>query len=218
MPYPNLVLDFHDYCLASAGEALYDFYSSPACSVPEQLVMAQEAAARSSAATVYQPGGPAWFMSEFGAGEDATDLTRVTDLANADLLGWMYWQWKQYEDPTGGSTEALVTTSPSGQDTVDPVKAAVLVQPYAQAVAGTPSAMAYDPSTKVFTLSYAPDRHIDAPTVVFVPVNALWDVYPSGYCVSAGGVSVSGQGTDKLLLRDPTASTATLKVGPAGSC
>jgi endoglycosylceramidase len=219
MPYPNLVLDFHDYCLAADAEAYYDFYSSPFCGDPEQLVMTQEGAARASAATVYQPGGPAWFMSEFGAGEDTTDLTRVTGLANSNLLGWMYWQWKQYGDPTGGSTEALVSTNSSGRDVIDPVKAAVLVQPYAQAVAGTPTSISYNPSTRVFTLAYTPNPKISAPTIVFVPINSLYNVYPHGYCVAASGATVGGQGSDRLLSTPtPGSTSASLTVGPPGSC
>lgn len=228
MPYPRLVLGFHDYCLASAGQVYYDFYGSPACSTPEQTVMSNESSARASAASRYQPGGPAWFMSEFGAGENTTDLTRVADLANHNLLGWTYWQWKQYGDPTGGSTEGLVTSnapcsSPQCRqsnlpDTVDPIKARVLVQPYAQAVAGTPTSTSYDPSTRVFHLTYRPRSSVTAPTIVFVPVNSLWDVYPDGYCVSASRVTVTGQGTDHLLLSDPTSSTASVTLGPAGTC
>jgi endoglycosylceramidase len=212
MPYPNLVLGFHDYCLASDGQAYFDFYGSPFCSEPEQMVMQQESAARASAATTYQPGGPAWFMSEFGAGEDTTDLTRVTSLANANLLGWTYWQWKQYGDPTGGSTEALVRTDGS----VDPVKAAVIVQPYAQAVAGTPTSMSYDPSTHDYALTFTPDPTIAAPTVVFVPVNSFYDAYPSGYCATASGATSTTAG-DKVLLTGPTARTVTLTITP-GSC
>jgi len=167
-------------------------------------------------------------MSEFGAGEDTTDLTRVMDLADANLLGWTYWQWKQYGDPTGGSTEGLVdsdTSCSSPQckgstfpDAIDPVKAAILVQPYAQAVSGTPTSMSYDPSTQVFDLSYQADSAITAPTIVFVPVNSFWDVYPDGYCVNATGVSVNGEGTDHLLLSDPTSGIVSLTIGPPGSC
>ncbi len=229
MPYPRLVLGFHDYCLASAGQAYFNFYGSPACSVPEQTVMSNESSARASAATAYQPGGPAWFMSEFGAGENSTDLSRVASLADANLLGWTYWQWKNYGDPTGGATEGLMQSntrciSPqcaasTFPDAVDPVKAAVLVQPYAQAVAGTPTSMSYDPGTGVFTLSYRPDRRITAPSIVFVPVNALWDAYPGGYCTTVNGASsVVGQGTDHLLVSHPTAGTVTLEVRPAGTC
>lgn len=216
MPYPNLVLGFHDYCLASAGQAYYDFYSSPFCSEPEQAVMQQEAAARASAATSYQPGGPAWFMSEFGAGEDTVDLTRVTDLANTNLLGWTYWQWKLYGDPTGGGTEALVSAGAGGQDVIDPVKAAVIVQPYAQAVAGTPISMSYDPSTRDYSLTFAPDPAISAPTVVYVPVGSFYDVYPGGDCPVASGAAAAQQG-DKVLLTNPTASSVTLTITP-GPC
>ncbi|HAM00633.1 MAG TPA: hypothetical protein DCQ30_00155 [Acidimicrobiaceae bacterium] len=213
MPYPNLVLGFHDYCLASAGQAYFDFYGSPACSGPEQTVMQQESAARASAATRYQPGGPAWFMSEFGAGEDTTDLTRVAGLANANLLGWTYWQWKQYEDPTGGSTEALLRSDGS----VDPVKAAVIVQPYAQAVAGTPTSMSYDPSTHHYSLTFIPDPTVAAPTVVFVPVNSFYDVYRSGYCATVSGGTSTTAGDKVLIAADPTARAVTVTITP-GTC
>lgn len=216
MPFPKLVLGFHDYCLASAGQAYFDFYGSPACADPEQAVMQQEAAARASAATTDQPGGPAWFLSEFGAGEDTTDLSRVAGLADAKLLGWTYWQWKQYGDPTGGATEALVSTKANGEDAIDPIKAAVVVQPYAQAVAGTPTSMSYDPTSRAFTLTFVPDPAIAAPTVVFVPIDSFYDVYPSGYCARASGASATGTG-DKLLVTDPTARSVTVTI-TAGSC
>ncbi|MHB8330182.1 MAG: cellulase family glycosylhydrolase [Acidimicrobiales bacterium] len=217
MPFGRLVLDFHDYCLASAGQAYYDFYSSPACSGPEPLAISQEKQARAAASTPEQQGGPAWFMSEFGAGEDTVDLTRMTGLADQNLLSWAYWQWKQYDDPTGGSTEALVATGPSG-DVLDPVKAPILVRPYAQAVAGAPGTMSYDAATKVFTLSYTPEATITAPTVVFVPVDPFYDVYPGGYCAQATGATVSGAGTDHLLLQaGPGAAEVTLRIAQ-GSC
>ncbi|MHB8440067.1 MAG: cellulase family glycosylhydrolase [Acidimicrobiales bacterium] len=217
MPYPNLVLGFHDYCLASDGQAYYDFYSSPLCADPEQLVMQQQSAARQSAASAFQRGGPAWFMSEFGAGEDTTDLTRVADLANTNLLGWTYWQWKLYGDPTGGSTEALVSTDSAGVNHIDPVKASVIVQPVAQAVAGTPLSMSYDPSTRDYELVYRANRAIAAPTIVFVPVDAFFDVYPAGYCATVSGASLSGQGGARLLLSAHRSTTVTLHVTP-GTC
>ena len=218
MPFGRLVLGFHDYCLASAGQAYFDFYSSPVCSQPEALVFQQEARARAAASTPEQPGGPGWFMSEFGAGEDTTDLARVAGLADQNLVGWTYWQWKQYADPTGGSTEALVGSSGA----VDPVKAAVLVRPYAQAVAGTPTSMAYDATSRVMTLQYESDPAITAPTIVFVPVDPAYDVYPTGYCTSVSGASVvSAPGADHLLLENaPAGGPVTVTVGPEppGGC
>lgn len=155
-------------------------------------------------------------MSEFGAGEDPVDLTRVANLADQNLVGWSYWQWKQYGDPTGGSTEALVSSSGA----IDPVKAKVLVRPYAQAVSGTPRSMSYDPDTRLFELSYTPSARATAPTQVFVPVNSVYDVYPSGYCVRVGGATVvPPAGSDHLLLRsDPGATTVSVRLGPTGTC
>lgn len=219
MPFGRLVLDFHDYCLASAGQAYYDFNSSPMCADPEAVVMQQQQRARAAASTTQQPGGPGWFMSEFGSGEDSTDLSRVANLADENLVGWSYWQWKQYHDPTGGSTEALV----SDAGVIDPIKAAVLVRPYAQAVAGTPTAMAWDAAAKTFTLTYAPDHTVVAPTVVFVPVDAFYDVFPHGYCPVVTGATVSSApSADHLLLTNvASASQVTLHLsaaGPSGAC
>jgi len=215
MPYRHLVLDFHDYCLASDGGPA--FSGSSLCGDQERQTLAAQASARSTAADPENPGGPAWFMSEFGAEPAGIDLARMVALANENLLGWAYWQWQYYDDPTGGASEGLATTDPAtGAPIVDAAKAAILSEPYAQAVAGTPSAMAFDPGTDVFTLTYRVDPEVHAPTVVFVPVAIH---YVHGYCATASGAAVtSGADARPLTLRaNHGARTVTVLVEP-GRC
>ncbi len=47
-------------------------------------------------------------MSEFGASGDPSLLHTLTADANEQFLGWTFWAWKYFDDPTGSSDEALV--------------------------------------------------------------------------------------------------------------
>ena len=216
MPYRHLVLNFHDYCLA--GQVVSPLQNtSPVCPTLEQQTFTSQATARSLASDPANPGGPAWFMSEFGAEPAGTDLADMVALADQHLAGWAYWQWKFYNDPTGNPSEGLAGTNPStGAPVVDPARAAILSEPYAQAVAGTPTSMRYDPATDAFHLTYRADASIHQPTVVFVPVGIH---YASGYCATARGARItSGVDASHLTLRaGHAASTVTLTIA-AGHC
>ena len=203
MAFPGLVLNFHNYCLANG----------PACATEEASVFQREATARSGAASSAQPGGPAWFLSEFGGGgNNYANLAAVTADADANLIGWAYWQWKQYNDPYGGTDEGVV--EPGGR--LDPGKVAVLDRTYAQAVAGTPTTMSFDPTSAVFTLRYRPDPTIHAPTVIFVPTSLH---YVHGYCaIASGGRITSASDANPLTVANgPGATTVQVMVRP-GKC
>ncbi|HEX4245551.1 MAG TPA: hypothetical protein VHY77_08295, partial [Acidimicrobiales bacterium] len=135
-------------------------------------------------------------------------MERLTANADQLQLGWTYWAWKYYDDPTGSSDEALVT--PSG--TLSPT-AASLSRAYPQAVAGTPVSFAFDPETAAFHLFYVPDAHVNAPTVIFVPVAVH---YPQGYCAQViGGTVISPRNATHLLIANGAkASTVTVTVKP----
>lgn len=215
MPYPHLVLDFHDYCLAGSVAAPVE--NAPVvCAAQERQTLRSQAASRAAAADGANPGGPAWFMSEFGAEAAGRDLSHMVARADRHLLGWAYWQWKHYQDPTGNAAEALATTGPGGTPRVDPARAAILSEPYAEAVAGTPLSMGYDPATDTFALVYRPDPAVRAPTVVFVPVARH---YPGGYCASVvGGRVTSSPGASHLTVAaSPTAPEVAVHVS-AGRC
>ena len=70
--------------------------------------MARRQDERAAMTTSSQPGGPAWFMTEFGATQSVPLLDELTSFTDGLDLGWMYWSWKYYDDPTGSSNEALV--------------------------------------------------------------------------------------------------------------
>ena len=88
----------------------------------------------------------------------------ITAQIDAQQVGWIYWAWKYYGDPTGSAAESLVMADGRLRST-----ALVLSRAYPQAVAGTPISFDFSPSTSVFDLAYVPDHRIHAPTVIFVP-------------------------------------------------
>ncbi len=212
LDYPNLVLAFHLYCPFRNLDGNPSRSELAACAAHYQRVLATRRTERARAASDNQPGGPAWFLGEFGATSSVADIAQVTTDANRLLLGWCYWSWEYYGDPTGSASEALAT--PRG--VLLPDKAWALAQTYAQAVAGTPLSMSFDPASGRFTLEYVPGPTHGAPTVVFVPTRIH---YPRGYCPKVSGATVTSRpGAAYLTLANiPGASMVRLVVS-AGSC
>ncbi len=210
MDFANLVLNFHNYC-GHRSPVTGDPTNLGACVSHELHTMSVRALDRTQLGSPQQPGGPAIFMSEFGATSSSALLNAVTAGANDNLLGWTYWAWKYYRDPTGSSHEALARAN----GTLKPT-AAALAQTYAEAIAGTPTSMTFDPRTAAFSLSYVANDAVRAPTVVFVPIKYH---YPKGYCATASGASiVSAPGAAHLkVLNVPGASTVTVNIR-SGSC
>ncbi|MCL6094717.1 MAG: cellulase family glycosylhydrolase [Actinobacteria bacterium] len=201
MPFHNLVLNIHDYC-PTAGESGNPPPSTlHTCASDQARTISLAALERAADTTSQQPGGPAWFLSEFGATNSIPDIDLMTSIANENLLGWTYWAWKYYDDPTGNPNEALAR--PNGA--LHLAKARALAQTYAQAIAGIPEYMSYDPSTAKFELRYRPNPHITEPTVVFVPESLN---YPKGYCARAiGATIISRPNATHLLIRNEPAET-----------
>jgi endoglycosylceramidase len=79
----------------------------------------------------------------------------------------MYWQYKHWADPTGGTNEGLYRDD-AKPSTVKTTKLAVLVHPYPQAIAGTPTSMSWNAASKVLHFSYTPKR-ATGQTDVFLP-------------------------------------------------
>jgi endoglycosylceramidase len=210
MNFPNLVFNVHIYCRARSP-VTGNPTNVAACAQQDTGSLARRAADRPAMASARQPGGPAWFVTEFGATSNPSLLTSITATLDAEQAGWAYWAWKYYGDPTGSAAEALVMPNGHLRST-----ARVLSRAYPQAVAGTPLSYSFSPSTGVFAMAYVPDHHIHAPTLIFVPT-ALH--YPHGYCARTTGARVtSARGSD--LLRVDNASTGnrvTVMVTP-GTC
>ena len=186
--------------------------SSARCAVRSKAaVFTLHAQERAADATPEQSNGPGWLLTEFGATTDTADLARITADANANLVGWIYWQWINYADPTGSHSSALW---PPRQAT--PSQLRVLSETYPSAVAGTPLSMAFDPTTAQFILRYLPDHTITAPTVIVVPVAAH---YPHGYCPQVtGGRVASKPGASRLDIENTATSAAVTVSVTAGTC
>jgi endoglycosylceramidase len=118
-------------------------------------------------------------VTEFGATDKLGILRRVADGADAAGVGWLYWQYKTYRDPTtsaaseGPDAESLVT--PGGA--VKTAKVRALARPFPERIAGHDARWAYDSADGRFTLRWTAARGAD--TVIVLPTIA----YPDGFRV-----------------------------------
>lgn len=140
-------------------------------------------------------GGGSMLTEWGGCNDDNLDeCTSVADIADANLESWTEY-------------DAFGQTGNHLQDaTLDR-----LTRTYAQAIAGEPSKMFYDNSTKRFELCWDLDASIQAPTEVFVPARH----YPLGVTVNATtNLDVDAAPDAKRILRARPAAGVT-GVSPA---
>jgi endoglycosylceramidase len=210
MNFSNLVYNVHIYC-GARSPVTGNPTDLAACAAQETHSLKVRAEDPHEMASPVQPGGPAWFVSEFGASSDPGLLTAITAQANAHLVGWAYWAWKYYADPTGSAAESLVMANGTLRST-----ARVLSQTYPEAVAGRPTSISFDPATGAFGLRYVPDPTIRAPTVIFVPTRMH---YPAGYCTQvAGGTVVSASDSQLLEVKNRAHAGSVAVTIAAGAC
>jgi endoglycosylceramidase len=199
----NLGFSWHNYCtwvfLQSAGVPLV---SSDSC---RSFTNNREDNAISQSETM----GAAPLMSEWGATDDVTAIGIDADVADERQMGWMYWAYKHWDDPTTADSAQGLFTDDADLTTVKADKLRQLVRTFPQATAGTDLSYDYDPATGNFTMSYRADPSIHAPTRIFVsPLTA-----PHGFDVaaSAGDVSVHGSYVD---VRTDTAEEIHITITP----
>jgi endoglycosylceramidase len=210
MNFPNLVYNVHVYC-GARSPVTGNPTDLAACAAQETHSLDVRAEDPHEMASPFQPGGPAWFVSEFGATSDPGLLTVVTAQANAHLVGWAYWSWRYYADPTGSAAESLVMADGRLRST-----ASVLSQTFPEAVAGRPTAISFSPATGAFRLDYLPDLSIHAPTVIFVPRQVH---YPDGYCAQViGGRVTSARDNQLLEVRNGSRARSVEVTITAGNC
>jgi endoglycosylceramidase len=212
MDLPNLVFNIHIYC-GARSPVTGNPTNLAACGAQETRSLARRAGDRPDMASAAQPKGPAWFVSEFGATSSPALLATFTAQADAHLVGWSYWSWKYYSDPTGSRSEALVMSDGKLRST-----AQVLSRTYPEAIAGTPLSISFAPRSGAFHLVYEPKHSITAPTVIFVPTQVH---YPDGYCARASGGRVISNSNSQLLevLNNRSAHSVSVDVtsGPCGN-
>jgi endoglycosylceramidase len=126
-------------------------------------------------------------MSEFGACLDtetcATEIQQVADVSDEHLVGWAYWQFKNFEDLTtsaGTGSEGFYNKDGSLQT----LKVKALSRTYAQATQGKIVSQTFDSKTGDYTLKFTLDTSNipSAPTQIHAlhtPVHGMsW--YPNG--------------------------------------
>jgi hypothetical protein len=184
----NLGFSWHNYCtwvfLQSAGVPLV---SSDSC---RSFTNNREDNALSQSEKM----GAVPLMSEWGATDDVNAIGIDADVADERQMGWMYWAYKHWDDPTTADSAQGLFTDDADLTSVKADKLRQLVRTFPQATAGSDLSYDYDPATGHFTMSYRADPSIHAPTRIFVsPLTA-----PHGFDVdaSSGDVSVHGSYVD----------------------
>jgi endoglycosylceramidase len=209
MDLPNLVFNFHAYC-SHRNPVTGNPTNVDACVSQDVSTLSRRSAERAKLGSDIQAGGPPMFLGEFGGTSSVSLVEGMTAAANAYDLNWVYWQWKLYGDPTGSSEEGLESASGKLKPT-----ATALSQVYGEAIAGSPTSTAFDPKTGAFSLSYAADSAVNAPTLVVVPKTGP---YVHGYCASvAGGEIVSKPGSVTLEVANEDDPNVSIHVSP-GPC
>jgi endoglycosylceramidase len=208
----NLVFNVHVYC-GARSPVTGNPTNVLACASQDARSLARRDADRTVMASKAQPAGPPWIVSEFGATSDPALLAAVTAEMDARQVGWVYWSWKYYGDPTGSAAESLVMADGRLRST-----ALALSQVYPEAVAGRPLDFGYSPDSGAFRLTYVPNLRVRAPTVVFVPTTIH---YRQGYCAQVHGAHVvSHPGSDLLELENTASShrvALSVTPGPCGA-
>jgi endoglycosylceramidase len=210
MNFPHLVYNVHIYC-GARSPVTGNPTDIALCVKQDVHSLAVRAEDRTELASGAQRGGPAWFVTEFGASSDPSLLAAVTDAMDGHQVSWAYWAWRYYGDPTGSAAESLVMADGRLRST-----AHALSRAYPQAVAGLPLSYGYEPLSGIFRLSYLANRRVHAPTVIFVPAPVR---YPGGYCARASGALItSSPGSDLLEVQNRAkAQRVTVTVSP-GAC
>jgi endoglycosylceramidase len=193
LPFQRIVFNFHDYC-GDRSPVTGDPTNLLRCLQAEETMAAEQDVTRLSMSSAYQSNGPAIFMSEFGATSSVSMVGFDTEWAGINEVGWAYWAWKYYDDPTGSSAEGLV--QPDG--TYSPI-VQVLSRTYPQEVAGIPQSFLFNPFTGAFSMIYTPTVGAQGSTVIDIPVSQH---YASGWCAAVrGGKITSSPGATHLAIQ-----------------
>ncbi|EAL72387.1 hypothetical protein DDB_G0270074 [Dictyostelium discoideum AX4] len=163
------VLSYHIYCATDRdGNPRHEYV----CDGEDDIFLV------SAMKDLKQTGGGG-FMTEFGAVSNGTNsiemLNYLTGSADKYLQSWTYWQLKYYNDiTTAGSTESLYL--PNGE--LDIPKITALSRTYAQAIAGVPLSMSFNPANSDFSFSYNINTTITQPTQIYLNQDIY---YPNGF-------------------------------------
>lgn len=157
--------------------------------------------------------GGALLETEWGATNDPAVITQQADAFDSALMPWMFWTYderivKSMQQPPAGANLQAGTV-------------AALVRPHPLAIAGTPTSVRYDATTKVLTVSWSTSspsgRATRAGTVSSFELPK--SIYPGGYRVSVSGGSVTSAAGAAMLTVTASAGAGSVSVvvSPGGS-
>lgn len=197
---PQLGLSWHNYCIAAPLVKATGASESQTCTKLSQRVYR-------NAEVVARRLGSASVLSEFGASDDALDTARVADRADEHRVGWMYWSYKDWGDPTTqgqgtGAQSMFHRDADLGSAKLAKLKA--LERPFPQAIAGVPLAYGFDAASGRFTLRYSTTlaSGLKAPAAAVTTVHVPALHYPDGYTVRVqGGAVISAANARQLQVR-----------------
>jgi len=153
--------------------------------------------------------GAAALMTEWGATDNVKAVGIDADGADDALMGWTYWAYKHWDDPTTADDSQGLFTDDADLSTVKADKLRQLVRTYPQATAGTPTSIQYDATTGLFSMTYTPKLSVQQPTQIFVsPLTS-----PHGYDVKVTGGTATKSGS-LVLVRASSSKTVTVRVTP----
>jgi endoglycosylceramidase len=191
LPFQRIVFNFHDYC-GDRSPVTGDPTDLLRCLQAEETMAAEQDVTRLSMSSASQSNGPAIFMSEFGASTSVPMVGFDTEWAGINEVGWAYWAWKYYTDPTGSSAEGLVLSD----GTYSPI-VQVLSRTYPQEVAGNPQSFLFNPFTGAFSMIYTPSVAAQGTSTV-IDIAASQH-YASGWCAAVRGGKITSQPGDTHL-------------------
>jgi endoglycosylceramidase len=210
MPFKRIVFNFHTYC-GDRSPVTGNPTDLLKCLQSEETSASEQDITRLSMSSANQSSGPAIFMSEFGATTSVPLAGFDVEWAGLEQLGWIYWAWKYYDDPTGSSAEGLVEPDGTYSSIVT-----VLSRTYPQAVAGDPNSVIFNPFTGAFNMVYAPTLSAQGVTTVNV---AASQHYPNGWCAAVkGGRITSEPGATHLTVQTAGHPSQVYVTVTAGAC
>ena len=210
MPFPRLVFNFHVYC-GDRSPITGNPINLLQCLQSEETAASEQDVTRLSMNSPYQPNGPAIFMSEFGATTSRALAGFDAEWAGLDEVGWAYWAWKYYQDPTGSSAEGLVL--PNG--TYSPI-VSELSRTYPQEVAGIASSILFNPFTGALGMIYTPSLSASGSTIIAI---AAQQHYANGWCAAVrGGRITSPPGSTHLSIATKGRPLQIYVTVTAGAC
>jgi len=210
MPFQRIVFNFHVYC-GDRSPVTGNPNDLLKCLQDEYSAASEQDVTRLSMSSRYQSNGPAMFMSEFGATTSPALAGFDTEWAGLDEIGWAYWAWKYYNDPTGSSAEGLVLPGGSYSPIVGE-----LSRTYPQVVAGVASSILFNPFTGAWGMVYSPTLSAQGETIIAI---AAAQHYPHGWCAAVRGGSITSQpGAIRLTVQTQGSPNQVYVTVTAGRC